>query len=57
MKTLLQGPTRGLLALALVYLPGVVPAQTGTAKIVSAADNFLATLTPEQRQKVALLLR
>ncbi len=52
MKTLSRGAMRGLLALALVYLPGVILAQTSTAQIVSAADNFLATLTPEQRQKV-----
>ena len=51
MKTLLRGPVRGLLALAMAC-PVVVSAQTDTAKIVAAADNFLATLTAEQRQKV-----
>jgi Protein of unknown function (DUF3500) len=52
MKTHLRRLARSLVALALVYLPGVIPAQTNTAQIVSAADKFLATLTPEQRQKV-----
>jgi hypothetical protein len=57
MKTHLQGAARGLLVLVLVYLPCFVPAQTDTAKIVTVADNFLAALTPEQRQKRPLLLR
>ena len=39
-------------ALATIAVSGPLLAQTKTAEIVSAADKFLATLSPEQRQKV-----
>ena len=40
------------LALAIAGLPGPAPGQSGKAEIVTAADKFLSTLSPEQRQKV-----
>lgn len=53
MKTLIHLGARILgIALAIYIGLGPVVAQTKTADFVSAADRFLATLTPEQRQKV-----
>ena len=52
MKTHLCGVARGLFALALVYLPSIILAQTNTAQIVSAADGFLSSLDADQRKSV-----
>ena len=41
-----------VLALTVVF-SGSVQAQTTTVEVVSAADNFLATLSTERRQKVS----
>lgn len=41
-----------MISVALLSVVGVAQAQNPTPKIVSAADAFLATLTPEQRGKV-----
>src|SRR5580692_10602253 len=53
MKTFMRLGARIPGIVLLIYI-SVAPAvaQTKTADVVSAADKFLATLTPEQRQKV-----
>ena len=41
-----------IISVALVTVASLTQAQSPTPNIVSAADAFLATLSPEQRQKV-----
>ncbi len=43
---------QAIISAAVLLLSPLVPAQSPTPKIVSAADAFLATLTVDQRQKV-----
>lgn len=52
MTNISRSITRIIPTLALLSLSNVTFAQTRTAQIVTAADRFIATLSPAQRQKV-----